>query len=943
MSTGLTMTRLLISLALLVSWCPVATPQDDSAAQPPPSTLTVEVYTPGSVLPTSTGTAFFLSPQLAVTCRHVVDGAARVVLRHPSGAPIVATSIAAEDESADISVLRVQFDPDASIRPLSLSFDSPSVNDPITIVSTPLGLYEDTKSTGVVTALRTRTIGIRRITEVQFDCAISPGSSGAPILNATGQVIGVVTSSDTRGQMINFGTSVAHIPLPDSMPDLPVLARGQPRLYGLSPERLIAQATEFYNLGFGHCALSAAESAATTALHTTAGHLAMMRGAARLSSSLQELAGQEVRELDPDSTTAIRCKQLKSDVGLIATRSLVALVSTHRSESSPLSELLNDYAAGSGTVQNILMPFAGAKKGNAPHYDFARVGRNFRLDGLSPSRLLALAEAGLLFIFIDSGRNTLNGIFLYEPKFDYDSKEPDLLTFKDYVHSEIFELGSRALSAALKIKPNNDRARALLVAYDSAKEQRRGALLRDEASKSRTLELWETLLSIDASSGELTALFAAITGRVQSLVLARHFGPEIERIRDKLELDSTRMLSKAGPSPEQACIMLSNGLDHGELSSLLERVSACNPLIPSLRTARGLALLGDYREYPWFHRGRPCPPPTEAELEQAEQDLRYALESQPDNTSLQIEIFFHLAGSPGMSPFQHPWHQIGENDRADQSLFDWIRSYRSRYLLGGRLWENLFKVNPEFALEPLWSGWNYASSRGETVALLDKSDAPDTIIDAYIKAFAAENWLLGHQLAGTDDYIGAARFCALMEGADVRERFKAKALRRSKLSATYRVRFRIEWPEDTSASAQITTEHIIGEDILIEVKLSSKGWRIDSIEDYASRGWMYEATRDEPDPEAWDRDHFFPLRMRLRGLIRSRESLPASSRELQELLVDHGSFPLISDCWGNELLLRVIDRGRDGSPVAVSLISRGKNGVDDSGSGDDIEVVELRF
>jgi hypothetical protein len=86
------------------------------------------------------------------------------------------------------------------IYPLSLSKTVPEVGERIIVYGSPLGL-ENTVSDGIVSA-------IRDIPEfgkiIQITAPISPGSSGSPVLNMKGEVIGVASFQMIDGQNLNF-------------------------------------------------------------------------------------------------------------------------------------------------------------------------------------------------------------------------------------------------------------------------------------------------------------------------------------------------------------------------------------------------------------------------------------------------------------------------------------------------------------------------------------------------------------------------------------------------------------------------------------------------------------------------------------------------------------------------------------------------------------------
>ena len=98
------------------------------------------------------------------------------------------------DKYHDIAVLSAKI----SRAPLSLAPALPSAGDTIYVMGNPEGL-EGSFSAGLVSATRSTPSPW-----IQITVAISHGSSGGPVLNTLGQVVGIATSAFRNGQNLNF-------------------------------------------------------------------------------------------------------------------------------------------------------------------------------------------------------------------------------------------------------------------------------------------------------------------------------------------------------------------------------------------------------------------------------------------------------------------------------------------------------------------------------------------------------------------------------------------------------------------------------------------------------------------------------------------------------------------------------------------------------------------
>jgi S1-C subfamily serine protease len=144
-----------------------------------------------------------------VTNFHVVDGAKQVRVSFSNGASMKAT-VVGTDPSSDLAVLKI----DASSRaltPLPLGdSDQAKVGDPVVAIGNPFGL-DRTVTAGIVSAIQraiTAPNGYTIDHVIQTDAAINHGNSGGPLLNASGQVIGVNSQIETGDSGVSGNVGV---------------------------------------------------------------------------------------------------------------------------------------------------------------------------------------------------------------------------------------------------------------------------------------------------------------------------------------------------------------------------------------------------------------------------------------------------------------------------------------------------------------------------------------------------------------------------------------------------------------------------------------------------------------------------------------------------------------------------------------------------------------
>jgi hypothetical protein len=146
----------------------------------------------------------FSGDGVIITNYHVIRGAKSLNVKVPGGDPYRVDSLLGYEIDHDVAALQVS---GSSLPALSTeTIEEPKVGDRVVAIGAPLGL-ESTVSEGIVSALRDA--GTMHI--IQTTASISPGSSGGPLLNEYGKVIGLTTSTVRDGQSLNFVVSARHI------------------------------------------------------------------------------------------------------------------------------------------------------------------------------------------------------------------------------------------------------------------------------------------------------------------------------------------------------------------------------------------------------------------------------------------------------------------------------------------------------------------------------------------------------------------------------------------------------------------------------------------------------------------------------------------------------------------------------------------------------------
>lgn len=203
--------RLLLPAVLALGACHASTGAPPAAPAGPVKLTPAEIAeraTPSIVsirTPDGFGTGFVVKEDgWIVTNLHVVASAERALVALPDKKVYPVLEVVNASPPHDLVVLRI----DAKklpVLPLG-KVDKLRPGEPVVAIGHPLGL-EDTVSNGLLSAVRK----IDDLVVLQVSAPIAPGSSGGPIFNEQGEVIGVATAILAGGQNLNIGLPADYV------------------------------------------------------------------------------------------------------------------------------------------------------------------------------------------------------------------------------------------------------------------------------------------------------------------------------------------------------------------------------------------------------------------------------------------------------------------------------------------------------------------------------------------------------------------------------------------------------------------------------------------------------------------------------------------------------------------------------------------------------------
>lgn len=150
-----------------------------------------------------TGTAFVDDQGRIVTAAHVVEDIVSLEIRDSKGNRLTPLRLIALDQAKDVAIISIK---ENLPRLPAASSATTKVGSRVYVIGSPLGL-ELSITEGIISAKRK----IADVGHLQISAAISPGSSGSPVVNSKGQLLGMVVTRLEAGDSLGFALSTDEI------------------------------------------------------------------------------------------------------------------------------------------------------------------------------------------------------------------------------------------------------------------------------------------------------------------------------------------------------------------------------------------------------------------------------------------------------------------------------------------------------------------------------------------------------------------------------------------------------------------------------------------------------------------------------------------------------------------------------------------------------------
>lgn len=152
------------------------------------------------------GSGFFITPERVVTSLHVINHASRIHIETFAGQTVLVASVAATNVNSDLALLQIDAPhPDTVI--LQVEYTTPDEGESIIVLSNPQG-YRWKTTLGRVGPMWNLAGNGRRL---QITASLRSGSSGGPVLNQQGRVIGIAAMHIWSVDDLDFAVPAADL------------------------------------------------------------------------------------------------------------------------------------------------------------------------------------------------------------------------------------------------------------------------------------------------------------------------------------------------------------------------------------------------------------------------------------------------------------------------------------------------------------------------------------------------------------------------------------------------------------------------------------------------------------------------------------------------------------------------------------------------------------
>ncbi len=160
------------------------------------------IYTINGLEEITQGSGFFIAPGVGVTNYHVLEDSKNAIISINDDSYEITEILASSySNNLDYVIFKTTY---RTSTPLKIAQKTPRTGEDIFAIGSPKGL-SNSLTKGTIS-------GFRENNRIQIDATIDHGSSGGPLFNIYGEVIGITTSGMGTGSELNFAVNIQALP-----------------------------------------------------------------------------------------------------------------------------------------------------------------------------------------------------------------------------------------------------------------------------------------------------------------------------------------------------------------------------------------------------------------------------------------------------------------------------------------------------------------------------------------------------------------------------------------------------------------------------------------------------------------------------------------------------------------------------------------------------------